>query len=237
MGHGICDNIARSAGLQVPTNDSKLIFKKCQSLFRQLRIPSSDVRGLGIQVSKLTNSVGVSRTLHDFAQTATSTDNNRLDFQSKEKKNANKTVTDLKEDDSGLLSSILNSPSDSPPNSFCYVKECNDTSSSPKRRESLTNYEPLEMDSQVFPPLPRFTPRSRSSSLAKRKTETFEDVEMSRCLTTSFETFEDDLCLPNLSQLDVSTLNALPDDMRLKIEKHYSKEKEKKAEVPIIEVS
>ncbi|XP_031567842.1 DNA repair protein REV1-like [Actinia tenebrosa] len=222
MGHGICDNIARSAGLQVPTDDSRLIFKKCQSLFRQLRVSSSDVRGLGIQVSKLTHSGGAARTLHDYAQTITSTDNNRFECQSREKENENKIVTSLKHDeDSGLLSGILNSSSESPPNSFCYVKERHGDCSSPTRRESIINYEALEMDSQIFPPLPRFTPQPRSTSSAKREVE-------------SVQTFDEDLCLPSFSQLDVSALNALPKDMRLKIEKHYSKDKEKTAKEPVV---
>ena len=50
MGHGICDNISKSATVPQPTDDTKVIAKETVSLLQQLKIIASDIRGVGIQV-------------------------------------------------------------------------------------------------------------------------------------------------------------------------------------------
>jgi DNA repair protein REV1 len=209
MGHGICDNIARSAALQVPTDDSKLIFKKCQSLFRQLRVASSDVRGIGIQVSKLTNCALISRTLHDFARSNDSVDNKNpsVEYQSR-RPDVNTNVSVLNNDENSELSDNVNSPSGSAPNSFYSIKEPNEISSEPKIKSSLTFKETLDFVSGMhLPPLPRFSPLHVSPP--KKELQSVDNEF-------------DDLCLPSLSQLDVSALNALPEEIRLTIQRHYA---------------
>ena len=53
MGHGICDNIARSCTLRSVTDDSQVVAKQCHALLKQLNVAPEDIRGMGIQVSKL----------------------------------------------------------------------------------------------------------------------------------------------------------------------------------------
>jgi len=54
MGHGICDNIAKSSGLRQASSDSRLIHSVCyQQLWRSLNIKPADLRGVGIQITKL----------------------------------------------------------------------------------------------------------------------------------------------------------------------------------------
>lgn len=50
MGHGICDNISKSATVPQPTDDAKVIAKESVSLLQQLKVIASDIRGVGIQV-------------------------------------------------------------------------------------------------------------------------------------------------------------------------------------------
>lgn len=71
MGHGICDNIARSCTLPSVTDEAQVIAKQCHALLKQLSVTPQDVRGMGIQVSKLTDknasaSAKNSRSLFDF---------------------------------------------------------------------------------------------------------------------------------------------------------------------------
>ncbi|XP_032223436.2 DNA repair protein REV1 isoform X2 [Nematostella vectensis] len=73
MGHGICDNVSRSATLVEPTDDNSVIARECLNLLKTLNIPAHDFRGLGIQVSKLTNSSAGSKTLFDFMRCEDST--------------------------------------------------------------------------------------------------------------------------------------------------------------------
>lgn len=71
MGHGICDNIARSCTLPTVTDEAQVIAKQCHALLKQLSVPPEDMRGMGIQVSKLNDKkAGTSdkntRSLFDF---------------------------------------------------------------------------------------------------------------------------------------------------------------------------
>ncbi|KAK1946669.1 DNA repair protein REV1 [Phytophthora citrophthora] len=53
MGHGICDNFSKNQVLSQPTNDAVVIGKVCIELLRQLNFPSEELRGVGVQVTKL----------------------------------------------------------------------------------------------------------------------------------------------------------------------------------------
>lgn len=53
MGHGVCDNFSKSQVLAEPTDDDQAIGKVCIELLRQLHLPTSDLRGVGIQATKL----------------------------------------------------------------------------------------------------------------------------------------------------------------------------------------
>lgn len=77
MGHGICDNVARSCTLPTVTDKAQVIAKQCHALLKQLSVTPEDVRGMGIQVSKLTEknasaSIKNSRSLFDFMKPQTS---------------------------------------------------------------------------------------------------------------------------------------------------------------------
>lgn len=53
MGHGEVDKVSKSAQLGSATSDSNVIFKSSLSLLMALNIPAHDLRGIGLQVSKL----------------------------------------------------------------------------------------------------------------------------------------------------------------------------------------
>ncbi|KAI0238331.1 DNA repair protein REV1 [Lamellibrachia satsuma] len=53
LGHGVCDNLAKSVTLPVATQDVRVIAKECITLVKAMHITPSDFRGMGIQVSRL----------------------------------------------------------------------------------------------------------------------------------------------------------------------------------------
>ena len=53
LGHGVCDNVSRSTLLLQPTQDAKEIGQLAVKLLRQKRVVASDIRGIGVQLSKL----------------------------------------------------------------------------------------------------------------------------------------------------------------------------------------
>ncbi|XP_046443006.1 DNA repair protein REV1-like isoform X2 [Daphnia pulex] len=53
MGHGVCDSISRSTTLCSATRDTKIVEKEVQILLKQLKVDCCELRGMGIQFSKL----------------------------------------------------------------------------------------------------------------------------------------------------------------------------------------
>lgn len=59
MGHGICDNYSKSHIVANATDDPGIIGATCTEMLRQLRLPITDLRGMGIQASKLVSTAAV----------------------------------------------------------------------------------------------------------------------------------------------------------------------------------
>lgn len=53
MGHGVCDNFSKSQVLSQATDDEVVIGKACIELLRQFNFPSEELRGVGVQATKL----------------------------------------------------------------------------------------------------------------------------------------------------------------------------------------
>lgn len=54
LGHGPCDNISRSVTLNRFTDSVSDLAKEAKTLLRAMKIPASQIRGIGISVSFLT---------------------------------------------------------------------------------------------------------------------------------------------------------------------------------------
>ncbi len=80
LGHGACDNVTRSVALLQPTRSSSEIYRLSVRLLKQVSPVASDIRGMGLQLSKLvsTSSEGaapsLSRDLRAFLKPATDKD-------------------------------------------------------------------------------------------------------------------------------------------------------------------
>lgn len=69
MGHGFCDNITKSLTLSNFTSDLSVITKTIFSIKNKLKIPPHELRGIGIQISKLNtlqNNMGQKNTLKNL---------------------------------------------------------------------------------------------------------------------------------------------------------------------------
>lgn len=74
MGHGMCDNLAKSSHLLAATASKAIISKECYSLAMQMHLVASDIRGVGIQVGRLeplpSGQGGGVKTMLDFLTTS-----------------------------------------------------------------------------------------------------------------------------------------------------------------------
>ena len=175
MGHGICDNIARSCTLPSVTDDSQVIAKQCHALLKQLNVAPEDIRGMGIQVSKLDEKNASSgaknvRSLFDFMKPQANTNEGAL-----------KVVASERED--GISEEVRapvegrrpeNEQSKLPPLPRFSPKKTQQTRdcSSEKRLgdlgESLYLPSPSQIDPSVFEALPEDIRRSIEKSYAAR---------------------------------------------------------------------
>ena len=53
LGHGVCDSVSRSTLLLQPTQEAKEICQFSLKLLKQVKVVASDIRGMGLQLSKL----------------------------------------------------------------------------------------------------------------------------------------------------------------------------------------
>ncbi|GBG62309.1 hypothetical protein CBR_g29916 [Chara braunii] len=63
MGCGICDNISKSTTLGIGTDNAEVVLRVIRQLFKSLNLDPVEVRGLGLQVTKLMPSKGSSAAL------------------------------------------------------------------------------------------------------------------------------------------------------------------------------
>ncbi|XP_065648104.1 uncharacterized protein LOC100208934 isoform X4 [Hydra vulgaris] len=66
MGHGLCDNVSKSIMIPSPTNSSKLISRYCLQLLHLFTVIAQDIRGIGIQVTKLSDNIIQNKTVDLF---------------------------------------------------------------------------------------------------------------------------------------------------------------------------
>ena len=72
MGHGLCDTFSKSLSLPEPSQNHMVIFHNCLDILKCQSIKPSDLRGIGIQMTKLCDvkdvpSSSSTRTLFEFA--------------------------------------------------------------------------------------------------------------------------------------------------------------------------
>lgn len=73
MGHGACDSISRSVTLGSPTDDPNIIYREVLVLGKQVNASPSDLRGVGIQMSRLTKVSTKNKSLPEFLSERIST--------------------------------------------------------------------------------------------------------------------------------------------------------------------
>ncbi|XP_022099983.1 DNA repair protein REV1-like isoform X2 [Acanthaster planci] len=128
MGHGICDNLAKSTTLAQATDKLSIIQQESQVLLAQMKTEASDLRGVGIQISRLSgasstgsSSTSNSKLLLDFVKPlaksstnppSTATDPIR-DQAVKEKRMAG-TILDFVSKQKSLASSVQEVPASKP---------------------------------------------------------------------------------------------------------------------------
>ncbi|KAI4191135.1 MAG: hypothetical protein L6R41_000356 [Letrouitia leprolyta] len=211
LGHGKCDTFNKSLVLGVATNDKNILSREAISIMRGWGFSPGELRGLGVQMTKLEPLKGP---LHSPLASS----QKRLQF------------TDLGQQRNSSMAQIAPDEVESPPrpkiaDPHPAAAYTNDTSPSGKLRSSVnilgTQFVmPTQVDPDVLAELPsdiRSKFLSKTPDVPERVSE--ESLVHSRPVSPSIPP-ED---MSSHSQLDRETLHALPEDVRAEILAFYHK--------------
>ncbi|KAF7593938.1 deoxycytidyl transferase [Aspergillus hancockii] len=203
LGHGKCDVFNKSVILGVATNAPEILGKEAISMLKSLAISPGDLRGLGVQMTKLEPiKSGVTGSLEGSQQ--------QLQFKvSPARKNVQKShdPDNLDSPRKGEAESIIQRPS------------LNDSNFKPLNISGTQFIMPSQTDPKVVAELPNDI-RSKLVSQAKPRNDPRSE---SPCPPSRRAQQSDSAELPPQSQLDPETLAALPEDVRAEVLGYYGR--------------
>ena len=211
LGHGKCDTFNRSIALGVATNEKEVLGREAISIMRGWGFPPGELRGIGVQMTKL-------EPIKESSEGFSLSSQKRLQFKTFESPKAPTQQAESVED----LDSPRNprAPPGHPAPSLAM-----DISPSGKRRQPLNTLGtqfvlPTQVDPEVLAELPEDI---RSMIVPKKPNsipfELGNDTSATRKRPDSQVVPPD--VLPAQSQLDQDTLDALPSDVRAEILSFY----------------
>ncbi|PGH13025.1 hypothetical protein AJ80_06509 [Polytolypa hystricis UAMH7299] len=205
LGHGKCDTFNKSVVLGVATNASDIIGREAISILRSFKLSPGDLRGLGVQMTKL-------EPIKQSVSGEVESSQKRLNFAASGNisKKWDKPVdpdevdSPRKGDSSGIY---LPEPARSAPS-------LNDETYKPLNLTGTQFIMPSQVDPKVLSELPNDI---RSKFVPKPKTNKSEPTRTGSA--SPFVTPN----LPPQSQLDRETLDALPEDVRAEVLGYYQR--------------
>lgn len=207
LGHGKCDVFNKSVILGVASNAKDVLGKEAVSMLRSFGFSPGDLRGLGVQMTKL-------EPLKSGAAEGLESSQQQLSFKRSPARKNIERGTDPDDVDSpskGNKSSLNVSES------VRLGPSLNDSSQKPLNISGTQFVMPSQADPKVVAELPGDV-RSKLVSQGKRRNDS---RSASPCPSPSRKRVAVAAELPPQSQLDPDTLSALPDDVRAEILAYY----------------
>lgn len=201
LGHGKCDTFNKSVVLGVATNATETLAKEAVTMLRNFHITPGDLRGLGVQMTKLEPLKGGSSSNIDSSQ-------KQLTFKaSPVRKSVEKPLDpdDLESPSKGATPSVNHGPS------------LNDDNYKPLNISGTQFIMPTQTDPKVVAELPsdiRSRLISQGNPRRSRSTSPCPPARNAQRLNSTQ--------LPPQSQLDPETLAALPEDVRTEVLEYYN---------------
>jgi DNA repair protein REV1 len=204
LGHGLCDSFSKSIILGVATNQQDIIKRETLSMLKSLRISPGELRGIGVQMTRLESLKGQSN--DDGSQKL-------LQFKSAPAHQPNVVIEDPIED-------IVTpkKPKASAERIEFGAQELNELTPSRKPLNTMgTQFIlPTQVDPKVLSELPSDI---RSKLINARSKQTAKSITTKNIASNGFpDVFT---ALPSKSQIDPETFKALPPDMQNEIMAFY----------------
>lgn len=208
LGHGKCDTFNRSVLLGVATNSSSVVGKEAVSMLRGFGFSPGDLRGLGVQMTKLEPVVPLSSHGLESSQ-------KQLDFKASPRRprvGSKADPDDVNSPRKGDAASPFISES------LRTRPSLNDKSLKPLNIMGTQFIMPSQPDPEVLAELPGDI-RSKLAAQGKASTASASHTESPTRASPPFT----GTALPPQSQLDKETLEALPEDVKAEVLAFYQK--------------
>ncbi|MCJ1310140.1 deoxycytidyl transferase [Agyrium rufum] len=221
LGHGKCDTFNKSVVLGVSTNAKEVLGREALSILRGLGFPPGELRGLGVQMTKLEPIKGSIEAPADASQ-------RRLQFNTPGKFSKSR-AEDLVVDEIESPEKPKPRPKSTHPASTFAAKE--NVDSPPRKLLNTMGTQfilPSQVDPEVLTELPadirmklqaskKVAPPSPPSLLAPPPKAAQEESEKEERASSAGPSVERQGNMPSLSQLDQEILDSLPDDVRAEV--------------------
>lgn len=203
LGHGKCDTFNKSVLLGVASNSTDVLGKEAVSMLKSFAISPGDLRGIGVQMTKL-------EPLKPVAGGSIEASQKQLNFKASP---ARKRAQHAHDPDD------LESPRKEETDTVNYGPSLNDSNQKPLNISGTQFIMPSQTDPQVVAELPNDI---RSKLVAQGKQASRRDRSTSPCPPPRRSQPPAAAELPPQSQLDPDTLAALPEDVRAEVLGYYN---------------
>lgn len=246
LGHGKCDTFNKSIVLGVATNDKTLLGKEAVSILRSYGFPPGELRGLGVQMQKLE----VMKPAGSSISPAVGSSQRRLQFKKPDAVGKRPEIQSPSPASAFKRQSVSSTPMPMfTPRASTKVKQMTDPIDDvnlPEKPDSLAasndlslledvSHAPLNISgtqfmlpSQIDPTVLAELPADIRSRLAPKTSKMFDRFPKAgtpeadvRSRSNSPFIGDENMFMPNQSQLDPETLAALPDDVREEVLAQY----------------
>ncbi|PLB55373.1 putative DNA damage repair protein Mus42 [Aspergillus steynii IBT 23096] len=206
LGHGKCDVFNKSIVLGIATNEAEVLAKEANSMLRGFGVSPGDLRGLGVQMTKL--------------EPLSSSTSGRLE--SSQKRLTFKASPVRKPMEQSIDPDNLNSPRKGDSESVSHGPSLNDSAHKPLNISGSQFIMPSQPDPKVVAELPNDI-RSKLVAQGKRRRDS-RSVSPSPISRQAPRQQPQSAAteLPPQSQLDPETLAALPEDVRAEVLGYYN---------------
>lgn len=214
LGHGKCDTFNRSVALGVATNASDVIGKEAVSMLRSFNFSPGDLRGLGVQMTKLEPVKPTSSGELESSQ-------RQLQF--KPSSPARKRVNPLDPDE-------IDSPKKGEGSARDVSEQANmgpsldDASQKPLNITGTQFIMPSQADPNVLSELPADIRSKLATEQKQQRLDSTGGYPLGSRTAPPSDASSAPPILPPQSQLDQETLDALPDDVRAEVLGYYERQ-------------
>ncbi|KAM5432811.1 deoxycytidyl transferase [Microsporum ferrugineum] len=208
LGHGKCDTFNKSVVLHTPTNASDVIGKEAVSILRSFNFSPGDLRGLGVQMTKLT-------LIKTTSSGEPASGQQQLQFKASSP-NQRKIVS--QDPDEVLSPTKGENASPHLPSSLTAGPSLNDASQKPLNIRGTQFILPTQADPSILAELPGDV---HSKLVPKERPSIGEQLRAAASSQRTANTPYASTALPPESQLDQDMLNALPEDVRTEVLGYY----------------